>query len=217
MPEDQNQAPAEQPTPQQAAEPAAAPAATTAAPKKTNGCLIAVIVVAVLIVLSGIGIFVAYRFVKNKVKDVVSTDNGSTSINIGDNKGSVSNTSNSYADTTDQTPTVTLIKNVNDQLRPIFAELFSGAKTNSWTSVDQASGTLSYITKNKVTSADYAKIKDKLITLGYSSTSDYNSSDGSMMIMDKGTLSLTIYLNVTDQADNIVVTVSEETQPPAAE
>lgn len=211
MPEEQNQAPAPaDPVAAAPANPQTAPAAGGKAPKKSNGCMIAIIVVAVIVVLTGIGIFVAYKFVKNKVTSTINTDNGSTTINLGDNKGSVSNSGDSYEGTTDQKPTVDIVKNADNDLKPIFTSLFGGAKTNSWSSVDTSSGSLGYITKNKVTANDYAKIKDKLTTAGYTSSSDYNSSSGSMITVTKADITITIFLNTDDQADTIVVTVSQQ-------
>lgn len=220
MPEDQNQAPAPA-APEPQAAPASAPQPTPAAPqpqaagktaKKTNGCLIAVIVVVVILVLAGIGIYLVSRFVWNKVSDTVKTDGNSTSINLGDTKGSVSTSGDSYADTTEQTPTVALISNVNNEVKPILAKVLGGAKTSAWSSLDADSGSITYITKNAVTAGDYAKIKDGLTAIGYISDADYSSSDGSMLSVKKGNIQVVSYLSTSeDSAHDITVTVSQTT------
>ena len=217
MPDEQKEVPT--PSPEQAAAPAApqqtpvADQTPTAPPakKKTNGCVIAIIIVAVLIVLGGIAAFFAYKYVSNKVSNVIDTSEDSASINIGDTKSSVSTSGSSYDQVTEQTPTVDYLKNANTELSPVFREVFGGAKLNAWVSLDSSNGNLTYTTKDKISPEDYSVLKGKLSAIGYVSTEqEFTSGEGSMLFFTKGELSLNVILNTDDTSNSVLVNVSKE-------
>lgn len=199
MPEEQNQAPAES---GQANGPAAAPAQN----KKSNkGCVVAVVIVLIIVILAAVGIYLGYRYVKNKVK----VSNDSSSVTIGDTTVNTSTSGDTYSTVTEQTITQDLAKQINSTIKPILDKIFGGTKIKAWSSFDNDSGSIGYVTKDKVTNDLITQIEPDLKSAGFSSTLSSIDQDGAAVSGILGDNTIYIYLDSSDNVNDITVAFSK--------
>lgn len=190
MAEEQKEAvPAEQTAAGAAAPQAPTPAQAAAPKKKTNvGVIILIIILAILILGGGIS-YGVYRFVKNRVKNAVS-DIASTA-GVSTDTSNVGTDLSDFSAVKDTTPTDSLLKSVNDTIKPIFKKLFGDAKLSLWSSLGDG-GTLSYTTKDTIDTADYANLEAEIVKAGYTKNSSYNSSEAFLAYFTKGDTEITV-------------------------
>ena len=180
------------PTPPLAPQPNQPAQAPKPSPKKSNtGLIVALVLVGLIVVLGGGGYF-GYRYLARKVNSAI-TSNAST-----DNASSNSDESNSYSKAKDNVPTDSLSIQVNSDLKPIFENLYGGAKLGSYLASEGTTTSMSYAIKNKATSADYAKIGQALVEKGYTQKENTTTSDGFMISFTKAdvTISITFQSNL---------------------
>jgi len=188
-----NQPPPPQPAPPVASNPAPAPtsalqtppaqAPMTSSKKSNTGLIVALVLVGLIVILGGGGYF-GYRYLAGRVNSAItstaSTDNSS------------SDETNAYSKAKDNTPTDSLTIQVNADLKPIFENLYGGAKLDGYLANEGTTTSMSYVVKNKATSADYAKIEQALTEKGYTKKENITTSDGFVISFTKADVTISI-------------------------
>jgi cytoskeletal protein RodZ len=191
----------EQPQPQ-----APAPAASSAPAPSKGKSNTALIVIIVLVVVFGVligGGYMAYRFVKGKVKTALNDVTTTTTNSDGTTTTSSSSLTDDYSTSKDLTPADSFGKGINNDIKPILSSMYGGAKLSTVSSsADGAS--LYYLTKQATQVADGDKISAELQGKGYKQDSATSSGDGYVISLSKGTTSLIL----TSSDKNVVAVVA---------
>lgn len=180
--------------------------------KKSNTCLIIVIIVLVLLVLAGVGGYLGYRYVKNKVKDAVDTSTSSSSSS--DTTTTTSSSSdqevkNNYNNTNAVNPTSTQGKTYSSEIIGILSPIFGGAKLSEWMDLS-GSDAMTFLLPRKVTSSDFTSIESGFIAKGYSKNANYTTSDEMSIYFDNSTVEILVGCTVGEAT--VRATVAPKTQ-----
>jgi len=183
-------------------------------PKKSNACLIVVIVAVGLLIILGVGGYFTYRYLKGKVTDTLK--NSSTS-----STSSGGSTSTSSGETTDQTvtndynnakavtPTTDMSKAAQSDIEAVIKPIFGGAKLTEWMNLN-SSEAMTFLLPRKVTSADFAAIDNGFIQKGYSRNANYTTSEDTSVYFTKSNIE--ILLGCTAGEVKVSATVSQAAQ-----
>ena len=205
MPEEKIETAPVAPAPEQAAAPAAPVAA---APKKRSntGVIILIVILAILIIGGGIS-YGIYRFVKNRVNNVVTDAVSTAGVNT-DFSNAGTDTSD-FSAVKDTTPNEALPKSVNDSIKPILKRLFGDAKLSIWSSVENG-GTLMYTTRDKIETDDYNSLQAAIVSAGYTQDSVYSSSEALLVYYTKGDVAINV-ATTSNSTNEISVIISQNT------
>lgn len=183
------------------------------APKKSNACTIIVIIVLALLVLGGVGGYLAYRYVKGKVKNVVDTATNTTSsvstTTTTTGTSSDQEVKNNYNNTNAVTATSTQGKTYSSEIAGILNPIFGGAKLSEWMDLS-GSDAMTFLVPRKVTAADFATIESAFVAKGYSKSANYTTSTDMSIYLDNSTVE--ILLGSTVGEATVRATVSQKTQ-----
>jgi len=184
-------------------------ASQNTAPEKAKtgnkGCVVAIIVVAVIVLLGVVGVYLGYRYVKSKI----NIDKDSSSITVGNTTVNSSTSGDTYATVTEQTITSTLGKEIDSTIKPILNKIYGDTKVKAWSSFDNDSGSIGYVTKNKVTNESISQIEPSLKSTGFSSTLSSVDQSGGVVSGILGDNTVYIYLDSSDNTNDITVAFSK--------
>jgi len=176
--------------------------------KKSNTGLIIAIVIIVIVVLGGLGAFLLFRGAKNTVTNAIKalpsiSPTGSSYTSSSTTASSPSSGNKEYAEAKDNTPTNAVAVEVNNDMKAVLTQLFSGAKLDTWAATTDTTANLAYITQKAISTSDYNAFESAIIGKGYAKTGNTASSDGFMFIGKKG--SIEIVVNFISSSPNMIV------------
>ncbi len=176
--------------------------------KKSNTGLIIAIVIIVIVVLGGLGAFLLFRGAKNTVTNAIKalpsiSPTGSSYTSSATTTSSPSSGNKEYAEAKDNTPTNAVAVEVNNDLKAVLTQLFSGAKLDTWAATTDDSVNLAYVTQKAISTSDYNAFEAAVVAKGYAKTGSTASSDGFMFLGKKG--SIEIVVNFISSSPNMIV------------
>jgi len=189
---------------QQPTQPTSQPVGQPPAKKSNTGLIIAIVVI-VIVLIGGVGAFLLVRSAKNTVTDAIKALPSSTSSNASPSTPSSGN--KEYAEAKDNTPTNAVAIEVNNDLKAVLTQLFSGAKLDTWAATTDNSANLAYITQKAISTSNYNAFEAAIVAKGYTKTGNTASSDGFMFMGKKGTIDIVV--NFVSLSPNMIVAGAE--------